>query len=62
MINKEKSQLSLFHDVKNEKINKLSGTIDILEDKFGNGIIALGQSGIKAIQQEHKRQMKFRPF
>ncbi len=62
LINKEKSQLSLFHDVKNEKINKLSGTIDILEDKFGNGIIALGQSGIKAIQQEHKRQMKFRPF
>ena len=60
--NNEKSQLSLFQDDTNKKINKLSGAIDLLEDKFGNGIIALGQSGIKTIQKEHKRQMKFRPF
>ena len=58
----EKNQLSFFQDNLNIKENKLSRTIDELENKFGNGIIALGQSGIKTVQNEHKRQMRFRPF
>ncbi|MCD7779222.1 MAG: hypothetical protein LUH05_00935, partial [Candidatus Gastranaerophilales bacterium] len=58
----EKIQLELFCKNEDNTKNSISSIIDKLEDKYGKGIISLGQSGIKAIQKKHKREIHFRSF
>ncbi len=58
----ERVQMSLFKKIKQEKSETISFVMDKIEDKYGKGVISLGQTGIKSIQEEHKREMKFRAF
>ncbi len=58
----EKIQLELFCENEDNTKNSIPSIIDKLEDKYGKGIISLGQSGIKAIQKKHKREIHFRSF
>ena len=57
-----KTQLSLFNENRNEKYKKISYLIDKIEDKFGSGVLCAGDTGIKALREKHKREMRFRSF
>ena len=56
----EKVQLTLLEDNKSKKTSNLAAVLDKIEDKYGKGAVALGNSGIKSIQEKHKRKMRFR--
>ena len=48
-------QLKLFDDSVNNKASEISYVVDKIEDKFGKGMISFGSSGIKSVQEKHKR-------
>ena len=50
----EKQQLSLFTSKEEEKEEKLLCVIDKIEYKFGKGTLAIGETGIKNIMNNHK--------
>ncbi len=56
----KKVQMSLFREKKQEKGENILFIIDKIEDKYGKGVISLGQTGLKSVQEAHKREMKFR--
>ena len=56
----DKAQLTLFEDNKTSKGNKISKVIDKIEYKFGAGSLLVGDNGMKAIQDKHKRELKHR--
>ncbi len=58
----EKVQLPLFEQISHKKGEEVSFVIDKIEGLYGRGSISLGYSGIKDIQEKHKRKMQFRPF
>lgn len=58
----EKLQLALFDDNSQKKSENISIVIDKLENKYGRGTISIGSSGIKDVQNKHRRKMRFRPF
>ena len=58
--NAEKEQLKLFEDKKNLKSSRIADIVDKLENKYGKGSISVGSIGIKDIQSEHKRKMRYR--
>ena len=58
----EKVQLPLFEQISHKKGEEVSLVIDKIEGIYGRGSISLGYSGIKDIQEKHKRKMQFRPF
>lgn len=58
----EKVQLPLFEKISHKKGEEVSLVIDKIEGIYGRGSISLGYSGIKDIQEKHKRKMQFRPF
>ena len=58
----EKVQLPLFEQISHKKGEEVSFVIDTIEGLYGRGSISLGYSGIKDIQEKHKRKMQFRPF
>ena len=58
----EKVQLPLFEENLHKKGEEVSLVIDKIEGIYGRGSISLGYSGIKDIQEKHKRKMQFRPF
>ena len=58
----EKVQLPLFEQISHKKGEEVSFVIDKIEGIYGRGSISLGYSGIKDIQEKHKRKMQFRPF
>ena len=58
----EKVQLALFEKSLQKKGEEVSAVIDKIEGIYGRGSISLGYSGIKDIQEKHKRKMQFRPF
>ena len=54
------NQLELFENSENKKGERIASLIDKLESKYGNGTILQGDLGLKNIQEEHKREMKYR--
>ncbi len=58
----EKNQLSLFTSYNHKKSENITSILDKIEEKYGNGIINVGQNGIKEIREKHKRQMRYRSF
>mgnify|MGYP002626851972 CR=1 FL=1 len=58
----KKIQLSLFYEKQNSKESKISSVLDKLEDKFGKGILSVGQIGIKDIAKYHSQKAPQRPF
>lgn len=58
----EKTQLSLFENIKNSKCSKISEVLDRVENKFGKGVLMTGGAGIKSVMEYHKREMRFRSF
>lgn len=58
----KKVQLPLFEENLHKKGEEVSAVIDKIEGIYGRGSISLGYSGIKDIQEKHKRRMQFRPF
>lgn len=58
----EKVQLALFEKSLQKKGEEVSAVIDKIEGIYGRGSISLGYSGIKDIQEKHKRKMQLRPF
>ncbi|MCD7740367.1 MAG: hypothetical protein LUH11_03360, partial [Candidatus Gastranaerophilales bacterium] len=58
----KKAQLELFCQNDNKKEKRISLIIDKLEYKYGKGVISLGRTGIKSIQEKHKREMQLRSF
>lgn len=62
LIDAERMQLEFFQDKGKNKKEQLSLIIDKIENKFGKGSLSVGQTGIKSIQEKHKREMRHRPF
>lgn len=58
----KKIQLGLFDIQEQKKGTGISVILDKIENKYGKGAISIGTSGIKEIQNKHKRIMRFRPF
>ena len=52
---KDGMQMTLFRNENIEKGSNASNVLDKLEYKFGKGVISIGTSGIKSIQEEHQR-------
>ena len=52
---KDGMQMTLFRNENIEKGSNASNVLDKLEYKFGKGVISIGTSGIKSIQDEHQR-------
>ncbi|MBQ8886262.1 MAG: hypothetical protein IJY61_00995 [Candidatus Gastranaerophilales bacterium] len=62
LIDTEKIQLEFFqNEIKNKK-EQISTIIDKIDNKYGKGYLAIGQIGIKSIQEKHKREMRHRTF
>lgn len=62
LITKDRIQLELFKDEKKEKSENISQILDKIENKYGKGYISVGRTGVKKIQEKHKREMRYRPF
>lgn len=54
----QKKQLTLFEKENESKLKKTAHIIDKLENKYGQGIIAVGQTGIKDIVKAHTREKR----
>ena len=58
----DSGQMKLFKNNKVIKNDKLSDVIDNIENKYGKGSISVGSTGIKDVQELHKRKMRYRTF
>lgn len=58
----KKIQLGLFDIQEQKKGTGISVILDKIENKYGKGAISIGTSGIKEIQNKHKRIMRFRDY
>ncbi len=58
----KKIQLGLFDIQEQKKGTGISVILDKIENKYGKGVISIGTSGIREIQNKHKRIMRYRPF
>lgn len=58
----EELQMSLFDNKEDNKREKISSVIDKIENKFGKGILSVGQTGIKGIISKHTRPLRSIPF
>ncbi len=58
----KKGQLSLFEKKANKKSERISLLLDRIEDKYGKGLISIGDGGIKNIANKHVRKNSLNPF
>lgn len=49
-------QLSLFKNDRLKKCERISSLLDKIENKYGNGMLLHGESGIKSVREQHKRK------
>lgn len=49
-------QLSLFKNDRLKKYERISSLLDKIENKYGNGMLLHGESGIKSVREQHKRK------